>query len=87
MRYDDFESKKEYLIHVKTVFYKNGMKCMVLSAVVLVLLFAIGADTVKMVSGIPENIFWILQKLITGSFVLGAVGYLFSFFIKVDSEA
>ena len=46
MRYDDFESKKEYLIHVKTVFYKNGMKCMVLWAAVLVLVFAIGAVTV-----------------------------------------
>ena len=87
MRYEDFESKKEYLIHVKTVFYKNGMKCMVLSVAVLVLLFAIGADTVKYVSGIPENIFWILQKIITGYFVLGAVGYLSSFFIKVDLEA
>ena len=61
MRYEDFESKKEYLIHVKTVFYKNGMKCMALSVAVLVLLFAIGVDTVKTVSGIPENIFWILQ--------------------------
>ena len=87
MRYEDFESKKEYLIDVKTVYYKNGMKCMMLSVAVLVLLFAIGTDTVKTVSGIPENIFWILQKVITGSFALGAVGYLFSFFIKVDSEA
>ncbi len=86
MRYEDFESKKEYLTHVKTVFYKKGMKCMMLSVAVLVLLFAIRVDTVKTVSGIPENIFWILQKIITGYFVLGAVGYLFSFFIKVDSE-
>ena len=84
MRYDDFESKKEYLTHVKTVFYKNGMKCMVLSVVVLLLMFAIGAEAVKTLTGIPENIFWIFQKLITGYFVIGAVSYLFSFLIKAD---
>ena len=84
MRYEAFESKKEYLLHTKNVFYKNGMKCMVLSVAVLLLMFAIGADVVKVVTGIPENIFWIFQKLITGYFVIGAVGYLFSFLIKVD---
>ena len=84
MRYDDFESKKEYLTHVKTVFYKNGMKCMVLSVVVLLLMFAIGAEAVKMLTGIPENSCWIFQKLITGYFVIGAVSYLFSFLIKAD---
>ena len=84
MRYEDFESKKEYLIHVKTVFYKNGVKCMVLSVVVLLLMFAIGAEAVKTLTGIPENIFWIFQKLITGYFVIGAVSYLFSFLIKAD---
>ena len=81
MRYEDFESKKEYLIHVKTVFYKNGMKCMVLSVAVLLLMFAIGAEAVKTLTSIPENIFWIFQKLITGCFVIGAVSYLFSFLI------
>ena len=84
MRYEDFESKKEHLIHVKTVFYKNGVKCMVLSVAVLLLMFAIGAEEVKTLTSIPENIFWIFQKLITGYFVIGAVSYLFSFLIKVD---
>ena len=79
MRYEDFESKKEYLIHVKTVFYKNGVKCMVLSVAVLLLMFAIGAEAVKTLTSIPKNIFWIFQKLITGYFVIGAVSYLFSF--------
>ena len=78
------KSKKEYLIHVKTAFYKNGMKCMVLSVAVLLLMFAIGAEAVKTLTSIPKNIFWIFQKLITGYFVIGAVSYLFSFFIKVD---
>ena len=84
MRYEDFESKKEYLIHVKTVFYKNGMKCMVLSVAVLLLMFAIGAEAVKTLTGIPENIFCIFQKLITGYFTIGGLGYLFSFLIKVE---
>jgi hypothetical protein len=84
MRYEDFESKKEYLTHIKTVFYKNGVKCMVLSVAVLLLMFAIGAEEVKTLTSITENIFWIFQKLITGYFVIGAVSYLFSFLIKVD---
>ena len=78
------KSKKEYLIHAKAAFYKNGMKCMVLSVAVLLLMFAIGAEAVKTLTSIPKNIFWIFQKLITGYFVIGAVSYLFSFLIKVD---
>ena len=29
--YNGFESKEEYLQHIKKLFYKNGMKCMIIS--------------------------------------------------------
>ena len=43
-KYNEFESKEEYLTYVKKLFLKDGMKCMLLSAGVLLLLFVIGAE-------------------------------------------
>lgn len=82
--YNGFESKEEYLQHIKKLFYKNGMKCMILSIVSLLLLFAIGPDKVREVTGIPDNIYWLMQKIITGCFLIGVVGCLISFWIEDD---
>ena len=52
---------------------------MILSIVSLLLLFAIGPDKVREVTGMPDNIYWFMQKIITGCFLIGVVGCLISF--------
>ena len=44
---NEFESREEYLSYMKMLFLKDGMKCMLLSAGVLLLLFVIGAEAVQ----------------------------------------
>ena len=69
---------------MKKLFLKDGMKCMLLSAGVLLLLFAIGAEAVREITGMPESIYWGVQKIVTVCFVIGAVAYLISPLIRVD---
>ena len=83
-KYNEFESKEEYLTYVKKLFLKDGMKCMLLSAGVLLLLFVIGAEAVQEITGIPENIYWFVQKMVTVCFGIGVAAYIISFLIKVD---
>ena len=83
-KYNEFESKEEYLSYMKKLFLKDGMKCMLLSVGTLLLLFVIGADTVQEITGIPENIYWAMQKIVTVCFIVGAAAYLASLFIEGD---
>ena len=82
--YYEFESMEDYLRHAKKFFYKTGMKCMVLSLMVLLIMFYSGKDKVGNIIGITENMFWAIQKATTGCFCIGAIGYLVSFTIKIE---
>ena len=82
--YNEFESREEYLSYMKMLFLKDGMKCMLLSAGVLLLLFVIGAEAVQEITGIPENIYWGVQKMVTVCFGIGATAYAIAFLIEAD---
>ena len=84
INFNEFESREEYLSYMKILFLKDGMKCMLLSAGVLLLLFVIGAEAVQEITGIPENIYWGVQKMVTVCFGIGVAAYIISFLIKVD---
>ena len=83
-KYNEFESKEEYLTYMKKLFLKDGMKCMLLSAGVLLLLFAIGAEAVREITGMPESIYWGVQKMVTVCFAIGATAYAIAFLIEAD---
>ena len=81
---NEFESREEYLTYMKKLFLKDGLKCMLLSAGVLLLLFVIGAEAAQEITGIPENIYWGVHKMVTVCFAIGATAYAIAFLIEAD---
>ena len=88
-KYNGFDGKEEYLRHTKKTFYKEGLKCMVLSVVILVLMMLLGIDEMEKVAidmGFSEKSVMFIVKLITVSFAIGSIAYLISFMIKVTDD-
>ena len=83
--YNGFDSKEEYLRHTKKTFYKEGLKCMVLSAVILVLMMLLGIDEMEKVAiamGFSEKSVMFLVKMTTVTFIIGSIAYLVSLAIE-----
>ena len=80
---NEFETKEEYLKHIKELFYKQGLKCMVTSVIVLLLMFWLYESDQTILFLIPKGLFWFVQKATTVCFVIGAIAYLVSYFIIV----
>lgn len=87
--YNGFDSKEECVRHTKKTLYKEGLKCMVLSVAILVLMMLLGIDEMEKVAiamGFSEKSVMFIVKLITVSFAIGSIAYLTSFMIKVTDD-
>lgn len=71
------------LKYIKELFYKQGLKCMVTSVIVLLLMFWLYESDQTILFLIPEGLFWFVQKATTVCFVIGGIAYLVSHFIIV----
>lgn len=83
--YNEFDSEKEYVKHTKKTLYKEGMKCMALSAAILVLMMLLGIDELEKVAvaiGFSEKVVIFLAKMTTLTFVIGSIAYLVSLAIE-----
>mgnify|MGYP006386198605 FL=1 len=83
--YNGFDSKEEYVRHTKKTLYKEGLKCMVLSVAILVLMMLLGIEEMKNVVvaiGFSEKIVMLLAKMTTVTFVIGSIAYIVSLSIK-----
>lgn len=80
------KDRKEHQSRVKKSLYSNGLKCMFTSALLLILMFIFCIDGQNGIKYLPEDMFWLFQKIVTGAFILGAVSYLMSLAIKEEQE-
>lgn len=83
--YNGFNSKEEYVRHTKKTLYKEGLKCMVLSVVILVLMMFLGIEEMKNVVvaiGLSERVVMFLARMTTVTFVIGSIAYIVSLAIK-----
>lgn len=83
--YNGFDSKEEYVRHTKKTLYKEGLKCMALSAAILVLMVLLGIDEMEKVAvaiGFSEKVVMFLAKITTVTFVIGSIAYLVSLAIE-----
>ena len=83
--YNGFDSKEEYVRHTKKTLYKEGLKCMVLSVAILVLMMLLGIEEMKNVVvaiGFSEKIVMLLAQMTTVTFVIGSIAYIVSLAIK-----
>ena len=78
------EDKNQYLKRTKSTLHKEGMRCMVLGTIMLVALFIICTDGQGGVRFFPDELFWLIQRIITLCFIVGAAGYLLSLTIKIE---
>ena len=78
--HNKFETRNDYLKYMKRTFQNTGMKCMVSSLLALMLLIVLRSNWFD----IAEKVLWGVQRIITGGFVIGAIGYLVSFAVKCD---
>lgn len=83
----EFETTAERLTYTKKELYENGMKCMILSTIILLLMLIMGIGTANALLPFPQTIVSIMKYLDLFGFTVGATGYLISFVIKVDNEA
>ena len=87
--YNGFDSKEEYVRHTKKTLYKEGLKCMVLSVAILVLMMFLGIEEMKNVVvaiGFSEKIVMLLAQMTTVTFVIGSIAYIVSLAIKDPSD-
>lgn len=83
--YNGFDSKEEYVRHTKKTLYKEGLKCMVLSVAILVLMMLLGIEEMKNVVvaiGFSEKVVMFLAKMTTITFIIGSIAYLISLAIE-----
>lgn len=83
--YNGFDSKEEYVRHTKKTLYKEGLKCMVLSVAILVLMMLLGIEEMKNVVvaiGFSEKIVMLLAQITTVTYVIGSIAYIVSLAIK-----
>lgn len=83
--YNGFDSKEEYVRHTKKTLYKEGLKCMVLSVAILVLMMLLGIEEMKNVVvaiGFSEKVVMFLAKMTTVTFIIGSIAYLVSLAIE-----
>lgn len=83
--YNGFYSKEEYVRHTKKTLYKEGLKCMVLSVAILVLMMLLGIEEMKNVVvaiGFSEKIVMLLAQITTVTYVIGSIAYIVSLAIK-----
>ena len=87
--YNGFDSKEEYVRHTKKTLYKEGLKCMALSAAILVLMVLLGIDEMEKVAvaiGFSEKVVMFLAKITTVTFVIGSIAYLVSLAIEEQGD-
>ena len=87
--YNGFDSTEEYVRHTKKTLYKEGLKCMALSAAILVLMVLLGIDEMENVAvaiGFSEKVVMFLAKITTVTFVIGSIAYLVSLAIEEPGD-
>ena len=87
--YNGFDSKEEYVRHTKKTLYKEGLKCMALSAAILVLMVLLGIGEMEKVAvaiGFSEKVVMFLAKITTVTFVIGSIAYLVSLAIEEPGD-
>ena len=87
--YNGFDSREEYVRHTKKTLCKEGLKCMVLSVAILVLMMFLGIEEMKNVVvaiGFSEKIVMLLAQMTTVTFVIGSIAYIVSLTIKDPSD-
>lgn len=84
--YKDLESKEKYAKQIKKTFSESGLKCVVLSTLVLLLLSIFDTFGPGALFSIPDDISGFMKKATCAFFLIGAGCFLWSLVIKENGS-